>query len=70
MMPDVWFRDADQRAGDYHFEVLVSPDGMRAQYRSTHLPTDTLQIMEFTGETSAADADRRFTERVIKEVHG
>ena len=69
-MPDVWFREADQRAGDYHFEVLVSSDGMRSQYRSTHMPTDTLQIREFTGETCAADADRVFTERVIKEVHG
>jgi len=69
-MRDVWFREADQRAGAYHFEVLVSPDGMKAQYRSTHMATDTLQVREFTGETAAQDADRAFTERVIQEIHG
>lgn len=69
-MPDVWFREADQRIKDWHLEVLVTPDGMKAQYRTTHMPTDTLQKREFTGETAAQDADRAFTERAIELIHG
>ena len=68
-MPAVWIREADQRAGAYHFEVLVSADGMRAQYRSTTMATDTLQVRHFSGETSAQDAHRAFTDRVLEEVH-
>ena len=69
-MPDVWFREADQRAGAYHFEVLVSSDGMISQYRRTYLSSDKMQAEFFRGETSAHDAMRRFDEDVIKEVHG
>ena len=69
-MSDVWFREAEHTAGGYCFEVLVSADAMSAQYRSTHLATDTLQVRHFTGETAPMDAERVFTERVIKEVHG
>ncbi len=69
-MPDVWFREADQRIKDWHLEVLVSADGMKAQYRSTHLPTDTLMKREYSGETCAQNADRAFTDRAIELVHG
>ena len=66
----VWLREADQRAGAYHFEVLVAADGMKAQYRCTTMATDTLQVREFRGETSEMDAMRIFSDRLIEEVHG
>jgi len=69
-MSDVWFRENDQRIKSWHLETLVSPDGMKAQYRTTHMPTDTLQVREFTGETAPMDADRAFTERAIELIHG
>ena len=69
-MSDVWFRELDQRAKQWHLEVLVSPDGMKAQYRTTYLPTDTLQTFTFEGETALMDAERRFTERAIELIHG
>ncbi len=69
-VPVVWFREADQRAGRFHFEVLVSSDGMKAQYRKTRMSTDEMQVEQFTGETAGQQADRRFMEDAIKEGHG
>jgi len=69
-VPDVWFREADQRAGAFGFEVLVSSDGMKAQYRKTRMSDDAMNVETFRGETSCQAAMRRFNEDVIKEVHG
>ena len=69
-MPTVWFREADQRAGAFGFEVLTSNDGMKSLYRKTRMSTDEMQTEKFVGEASCAAAMRRFTEDVIKEVHG
>ena len=70
MMPDVWFREADQRAGRFHFEVLTSPDGMVSEYRRTTMATDEMFVEQFKGESSCDAAMRHFTEGVIKEVYG
>ena len=69
-MTTAWFRELDQKVRQWHLEVLVSPDGMQAQYRSTYIPTDTLLICEFFGETAPMDAERAFTERAIELIHG
>lgn len=66
----VWFREADQRAGRYHFEVLTSPDGMRSIFRKTVIATDVMAKHVFTGEASLAAALRVFTDEVLEEVHG
>jgi len=69
-MPEVWFVEADQRAGRFHFEVRTSVDGMVSQYRRTVMATDKLTTKRYSGETSCQKAMRDFTEDVIKEVHG
>ncbi len=66
----VWFMEADQRAGRYHFEVWTSVDGMVSQYRRTVMATDKLTVKRYEGESSCQAAMRDFTEDVIKEVHG
>ena len=69
-MPTVWFREADQRAGRYHFEVLTSPDGMVSMFRRTVMATDVMAKHTFKGEQSCDAAMRRFTDEVLEEVHG
>ena len=70
MERQVWFREADQRAGRYHFEVLTSPDGMESVFRRTVMSTDVMSKHTFKGETSVQDAMRRFTDEVMAEVYG
>ena len=69
-MSEIWFRELDQRIRAWHLETRVSSDGMTAQYRTTHMPTDTLQVKTFKGETCHMDAERAFTERAIELIHG
>ena len=66
----VWFREADQRSGRYHFEVLTSADGMKSLFRRTVMSTDVMATHKFTGEASCDAAMRRFTDEVLEEVHG
>jgi hypothetical protein len=69
-MTAVWFKEADQRAGRYGFEVLTSPDGMVSKFRRTDMRTDVMAEHTFKGEQSCDAAMRRFTDEVLAEVHG
>ena len=68
-MPDVWFREADQRVGRYHLEVLTTPDGMTSVFRRTVMATDVMAKHTFTGETSVHDAMRKFTDEALAEMY-
>ncbi len=68
-MPDVWFIEADQRAGRYGFVVRTTHDGMKSQFIRTVMATDVVATTTFTGEVSCQAAMRRFTDEVLAEVH-
>ena len=68
-MKEVWTREASQRAGRFHFEVLTTSDGMVSQYRRTQMDGGYLVTQNFRGEMSCQAAMRQFTDDVLKEVH-
>jgi len=64
-------REFDQRCSDGN-EYAVFTDGpYLAEFRVTRMADNQVTTREiFRGETAAIDAERRFTELVLKVIHG
>lgn len=64
-------REYDQRCADGNQYEVYSDGSFDAEYRVTSITDGRIVTREvFHGETALVDAERRFTEDVIRVIHG